>query len=152
MPIDRCVQCGGTELARKVEIENWQVAGRTFAVDLPGTSCTGCGEFYVHGNDMKRAEDAIAIELAREGPASGEALRYMRKTIGMPAVELATLLDISPETLSRWENSRRQPDHAAWLAVGSLVLDHAAGRDDTLRRLRAAHKPRRGRSRVHVAA
>jgi len=35
---------------------------------------------------------------------NGNEIRLLRKTLGLKAIELAKRLDVSPETLSRWEN------------------------------------------------
>jgi hypothetical protein len=59
----------------------------------------------------------------------------MRKSIGLRANELVQLLDLAPETLSRWEKEHRQPDRKAMVVLGAIVLDRLQGHDVTLKRL-----------------
>ena len=47
----------------------------------------------------------------------------MRKSVPLSAVELASLLRVAPETISRWETGERAVDRAAWLVVRALVLE-----------------------------
>jgi len=68
---------------------------------------------------------------------SGEAFRFMRKAAGLRAKELAELLDVTPETISRWEKEHRQPDRKAMMVLGDLVLDRLKGEETALDRLRA---------------
>jgi hypothetical protein len=51
-------------------------------------------------------------------------------------VVVADLLGVTPETMSRWENGQRPVDRAAWLTLGSVVLEQASRRPETLERLR----------------
>ena len=60
----------------------------------------------------------------------------MKKAIGFREKELAHLLDLTPETLSRWEKGHRTPDKKAMMVLGDLVLDHLEGKETTLKRLK----------------
>jgi DNA-binding transcriptional regulator YiaG len=61
----------------------------------------------------------------------------MRKELGLKATELADILNVSPETVSRWENGAAAVDRIAWILVAEVVRQPDATRAATLERLRA---------------
>ncbi len=128
----RC-ECG-KELRARVAEQKMKVGEQTFVSDIEVLRCA-CGETQITSAELGAFEESVASHIASAGPVSKETFRFMRKAIGLPAVELAKLLDVSAETVSRWENGVREVDRAAWALVGSLVLDEVAGRTDTRARL-----------------
>jgi transcriptional regulator with XRE-family HTH domain len=92
------------------------------------------------GDVLERIDLEVATVLAMKGPLQGETLRFMRKALGLRGFELAALLGVTGETLSRWEHEQRPVDSMAWILVGSLVLEHAGRPPVTLRRLLAANE------------
>ena len=79
----------------------------------------------------------VACSLAREGACNGEALRFMRKVLGLDGRELASLLSLTPETVSRIEKGRVPVDVRTAALIGAMVLDKLEDRTDTLKRLHA---------------
>lgn len=65
----------------------------------------------------------------------------MRKAVGIRAADLAIWLDVSPETISHWENGKHTPDVVTRSTIASIVLDTLRGASATLDRLRAQGKP-----------
>jgi transcriptional regulator with XRE-family HTH domain len=47
----------------------------------------------------------------------------MRQTTGLKGRELAALLDVRPETVSRWEQGKRPVDRATFAILRQLLLD-----------------------------
>lgn len=47
-------------------------------------------------------------------------LRNIRQLNGISTAELATKMEVTPETINRWENGRRQPDIRALLALSRI--------------------------------
>jgi hypothetical protein len=125
---------GTTELRRTV-------GAVTFEGTLPAVVCTACGEAFVAAEDVGRFELGIAAMLAGMGWGTPEAFRFMRKVLGFGGAELAKLLGVEPETVSRWENGARRLDLGAFAIVGGLVEDLAAGRKGTRQRLQALRQP-----------
>lgn len=120
-----------------------EVNGHQFIATLPIQKCTTCGEFLFPAESLYQFELAIAHQLAESGTHSGQTFRFMRKAIGISARDLAHLLNVTPETISRWETNKRDIDHSALAILGALVLDELKGRTDTLQRLKnlQTHKP-----------
>jgi transcriptional regulator with XRE-family HTH domain len=65
----------------------------------------------------------------------------MRKAIGVRAVEFAELLDVTHETVSRWEHGHLPVERRAAALLSAMVIDKLEGRTSTLDRLRALLKP-----------
>src|SRR5579862_5812766 len=140
----QCPKCSRPDMRDATDQLTRKVGGYTYSAEVDALRCRGCGDSTVDAHELMAFELAIAVELARHGPISGETFRFMRKAIPIPAVDLAKLLGSTPETLSRWENETRDVDRAAWFVVGGLVLDAVDGSAATRGRLSAAIHGRKG--------
>jgi hypothetical protein len=65
----------------------------------------------------------MASELARAGLVEREGFRFVRNAIWLRAVDLAQILGVSPNTVTRWEVGIRTLDQEAAAFVAKLVLD-----------------------------
>ena len=143
-----CPDCGGklvsiTHRLRRV------FSGRTLEADVPALKCAGCkAEPQVAIGVLLAFDKATVKELASSGPIGGEAFRFLRDAASLTGQDLAALLDVRRETVSRWEHDRAPIDRAAWVTVGALATDKLDGREDTVGRLRALGK--KGRKRIHL--
>lgn len=141
MRTNRCYKCRGK--TRKAErIQKWTVGGTEYSVPVPARECVECDEVVLDGPSLIRAELTVAAEVARTGTISRETFRFMRRAIGMRAVDLAELLDVEPETISHWETGRSTVPRAAWVVMRDLVLDAVSGRATTKERLQEKGRPR----------
>lgn len=150
----RCVECGG-ELKPFEREERRTVSGQTFATMLRGRKCTACEFKAFDGASLEGFERAIAQHIAEHGPVSGEAFKWMRKAgLAMRAVDLAALLGVAPETLSRWETGEREVPRAEWAAVAALVLEQPREKRPMLERLQRLAKgpPKATRTVVRLSA
>jgi YgiT-type zinc finger domain-containing protein len=144
----RCVQCRSDQL----EITSTELTARVgthrFAGTAPATRCAQCGETYVPVEVGERFEREVARVLAEHGVADPDVFRFTRRVIGLRAVDLAVLLGVTPETLSRWENGRSAIDRSTFAALGGLLEDLLEGTTRMRDRLQALARPRRlGRAR-----
>jgi len=73
--------------------------------------------------EMKRQERAIAKDLAARGVRTGDEFKLVRKVAGLRAVDVAAMLNVTPETVSRWERGTVEVPRAAAYVLGDL-LDH----------------------------
>jgi DNA-binding transcriptional regulator YiaG len=115
----KCVQCGSEERVPADVPVSRALAGATFTATVAGEQCARCGATYAGQAALERVDQFVARDLAAAGVASGDALRFMRKVVGIPAREFAELLGVAPETVSRWENGQRAVDPTALRSAGS---------------------------------
>ena len=117
-------------------------AGRRLAprnLAAAGPSGLGCVSGYATGPAPQRT---IARTLLDAGEASGEAFKFARKAMGIRAADLAPVLGVTPETVSRWEADKHAIDRGSWALLGLLAADRAAGTWTTENALKAAAKAR----------
>lgn len=148
----KCVTCGHPEMVADQVDETVPVGGLTFTLAVPGQVCPKCGENYLDVATLRQVDRLIAGELAREGVATSEAFRFMRKVIGLRAREVAKLFGVAHETVSRWENGDREPAGGAAALLAVLVNQHLAGRSEALEQLRAARQEPSDRPAVRCLA
>jgi len=139
----RCAECGGT--LQSVKIEELHTVGehKIRVHDIPAQKCSACGETYVTGDNARRADLLVADALIGAGIATGEAFRFMRKALGLRAVDLAEMLGVDAATISRWETGKIDVDRGALAALAAAVSEKLAGSNATLDRLKALRDERR---------
>ena len=138
---------------KKRKLLRRKIAGRTYAVEVP-VRIADDGEEVVDGDVAVAADLAIAAAIAAEGPVAGETFSWMRRAVGLQAKVLAELLDVRPESVSRWERGERPMDRAAWLLLADLILERAGKRVpvlDLMKRI-AARSLRTGEVHVEMIA
>lgn len=147
----RCANCKSADVHEgheTVEVAVPTAAG-PLRVRVSGVSAVRCGhcrESFLLGPDLARAELLAAREALMRGHWDGPVLRFARKALGLRATELGELLDVSAETVSRWENGHRVAERSVWNTVADLLHDRLEGSTTTLDRLRsrpARELPRR---------
>jgi YgiT-type zinc finger domain-containing protein len=137
----RCYKCKGEKLEKEMVEERVKIGARTFVGMLPVTRCSSCGEETFAGPDLEALDLTISGELARHGEISADAFSFMRRALGVRAMDLAEFLDVTPETVSRWEHDRQPIDRGAIALLSAMVVDRLEGRTTTIDRLRALLKP-----------
>ena len=101
------------------------IAGRKLVVDVELGVDPETNEETVSLAEVQRAEIEMAAALADAGPVNGESFAWMRKSLALQSKQLAHLLGVRPETVTRWETATVPVDRAAWLTLGELVLERA---------------------------
>ncbi|WP_242343404.1 type II TA system antitoxin MqsA family protein [Anaeromyxobacter terrae] len=139
----RCRRCGDGELREETETLSVELprSAVTASVSVPVRRCAACDDVQLDASLRERFRLATCCELADAGVDTGEALRHMRKALGLRAAELARLLDLTPETISHWETGRAAPNRAAFIAVCAMVQDALDGRTTTRDRLARLASP-----------
>lgn len=133
----RCAQCDSRQLRKAHVTADRNVAGIEFTAELAALKCAKCGEEYVSDETLKGFELAVAIELGSHGKATPDALKFMRKALGMRAVDLAGLLGVTADTVSRWERGAVPIDAVVFAVLGFLALDARDGKSTMLEFLKA---------------
>ena len=116
----QCPSCGKTGALR-----NWKGDVQRYSVEIEasGTRCQACGETLFDLPEMKRQEREIAKKLAARGVRTGNEFRLVRKVAGLRAIDVAAMLDVTAETVSRWERGTVEIPRAAAYVLGDL-LEH----------------------------
>ncbi len=94
----------------------------------PGSRCAGCGEVVHSFDEMAIVEERAAAELVKRGIRTGNEFRLVRKQAGFKATEIADLLGVRPETVSRWERGEVEIPRAAAFTLGELYAHPKATR------------------------
>ena len=107
--MNRCEKCGGE--VRTATLDKYNAKS---LVGLPvmliesveARQCAKCGDLSeVSIPDPNGLITAVAISrVMSPEKLHGKEIRFMRKALDISAVELAEMLGVQPETLSRWEN------------------------------------------------
>ncbi len=138
----RCASCRSDNLRETKEAVEVRVPStpEPLVVLVTGVSaikCGSCGESFLSGPDLGRAELLAGAEAMTRGLRDGGTFKFIRKALGLRAADLGNLLDVSPETISRWENSHRAAERSVWNTLADLVSDKLHGKKTTLDRLTA---------------
>lgn len=104
---DACPSCG-TPMVEKRSTLRLPVNGEEIAVPSAAhLSCPKCGEILLRYQDSKRlGEDAIAIYRKKHGLLSADEIRAIREHFDLTQADLARLLRLGANTVSRWESGR----------------------------------------------
>jgi putative zinc finger/helix-turn-helix YgiT family protein len=136
LPADACPACGSAMKAARGRFRV-PVNGDEISVpSVPQLKCPECGEVVLRFLDAKRLyQDAIAIYRRRHGLLSADEIRELREQFDLTQAELARLLRLGANTVSRWE-SGRNVQSAAMDMLLRLIRD-LPGSIDYLRQLAA---------------
>ena len=95
------------------------------------SKCDKCGEEYYGYGDMEKLHRTIAHALVqKKSTLAADEMRFLRKYLGYSAVDFAEdLLGISPEHLSRIENSKEAVSSVIDRLIRSLVTNKDPHRD-----------------------
>jgi len=143
MRVSKCHTCGHVRLHDGEAELTRVVCGRTFVGRVPAQVCPQCGEWVVTDSRVGQFEAAVARALVASGIDQGEAVRWLRTTAGLRGVDLAEMLGVVPETVSRWETGRTTIDRATLHPLGRLAIEAGEGCSDTAAALRAMGTPRK---------
>lgn len=124
-----------------------------FLVEMPAQRCPSCKTFVLTDAVVRNAELEIASRLAEAGPISGASFRLLRSAARLRAVEVARLLGVAKETISRWESGKRGVEPLAWKLLAWIAVERQGGHATTQHRLEnfLLAKPLKGTVRLTVA-
>ena len=107
MPDDACPSCG-TALVVKRGTLRLPVNGEEIAVPSAAhLRCPECGEIVLRYGDARRlGEDAVAVYRKKHGLLSADEIRALRERLDLTQADLAHLLRLGANTVSRWESGR----------------------------------------------
>jgi len=74
---------------------------------IPHRSCPKCGEGMLRMHESRQlSQGAIALYREKYGLLSADEIRAIRERLGLTQAELAALLRLGDNTISRWESGR----------------------------------------------
>src|SRR2546427_9414640 len=149
--VSRCVRCGGSELPDVHHVLSMTIAGQKFEFADVMQVCANCHEAYLEPGALARFEKRAALELARAGVQTAEAVRFMRKALGLRGQDFAELIGQTAENISRVENGKIAPDLRTVSILGSLLEDQENGSTRTLEQLRAFRTRKRAPAKIVVS-
>lgn len=136
----RCPTCKKTDTMRP-----WEGPITLMGVHIVTRAdlCASCGEMLFDDAEVGRQEQLIASALVTRGIRKGNEFKLVRTLAGFKATEVAELLGVRPETVSRWERGEIELPRLAAFAVGELYDRPRVTRD----KLEAFQRPDDSRSR-----
>lgn len=122
---EKCRECGATLVVRGYK--NVEQVGNVTVTDGSIVRPTCPNEHvpdFTVGELLSFERRAVLTVLYDGRHVDGAVIKCARKALGLKQAELAALLDVTPETVSRWENDREPTQRATQLAVAAII-DHA---------------------------
>ncbi|MBI2565624.1 MAG: type II toxin-antitoxin system MqsA family antitoxin [Candidatus Schekmanbacteria bacterium] len=105
-------------------------------VQVPGVEhlhCPSCGEIVLPYEDARALrEQGVEVYRRQHGLLTAEDIRTLRQQLGLTQAQLATLLQLGLNTVSRWESGRNVQSGALDLLL--KLLRDVPGTLDYLRR------------------
>ena len=129
----KCTQCGST----------LRVAGHTHRYVESGLSnvflhgvevrkCSKCGEEEVAIPNVTGLHKCLAgMIVGRKSAMTREEFRFLRQFLGRSSQDFAKLIDVSAETVSRWQSGQHEIPRSVDLLVRVLVMRTEARIDYT---------------------
>jgi putative zinc finger/helix-turn-helix YgiT family protein len=102
-----CPECGSAMKERRAKLK-LPVNGEEIAVpDTTHLSCPKCHEVVLRFDDARRLRQrALEIYRAKYGLLTADEIRSIRERHGLTQAEMARLLRLGANTISRWEAGR----------------------------------------------
>ncbi len=130
----RCVKCSSSQV-QLGQIDHYETVDEvTYTATIAAWICAKCGHSVVSDDALAVLERRMTGLLA-QGPPGPNAVRLLRRWLGLKSFHLANLLMTRPETLSRWENGKQTIDPNAFGLLARMVQEDLEGRDGTLQYL-----------------
>jgi DNA-binding transcriptional regulator YiaG len=113
------VKCTG---CKKDGLKPWEGLIELHGVEIKtcGKRCGLCGETEFTAESMEHNERTAATALVARGVRAGAEFKFVRKMAGFKAAEVAEMLAVRPETVSRWERGEIEIPRAAAFTIGEL--------------------------------
>lgn len=104
-----CEKCGEEKHISKIPLHKTSLLGPPMtlvnAVDIYSCNCAGEDEIAIP--NLKGLKAAAAVTRASlPEKLIGEEIKFLRKATGNSAKDTAKFMEVTPETLSRWENDK----------------------------------------------
>lgn len=114
----------GAPMHRGIKPMTLSYKGQSITIDMPGWYCDQSEESIHTGDDMKLSDRALNRLKARvEGLLEPEAIRRIRKKLGLTQALAGELIGGGPRAFQKYETGELLPSRAISSAL--VLLDHA---------------------------
>jgi len=137
-----CARCESDRIVAITMDDNIDACGHTFTAQLPAEKCRACGQIIVQGDDIKRFELRVAVELAKAGIREKDAFKFLRNALQLAPAGLAHILDVPEDFIGYWESGSWPVDPRAHAVLSALVLAKLEQRPCALDCLAVLREPR----------
>lgn len=121
-----CAECGAPLVVR-AHVRRMRV-GR-YKVDDGSCQVPVCANGHAE-IDLKQLAEyerrAAVVVLSEVADVGGAEIKFARKALGLTQARLAALLEVAPETVSRWETGAETMSRVSRLALLAVVRDAGA--------------------------
>jgi DNA-binding transcriptional regulator YiaG len=118
-----CLECG-EPLTVRAHKERTRVGRYTVEDDSARVPVCPNGHTELALEELAGFERRAAmVVLSEAADIGGAEIRFARKAMGLTGVRLGRLLDVKPETISRWENGHETMSRVSRLALLAVVKD-----------------------------
>ncbi|MDA8165787.1 MAG: type II toxin-antitoxin system MqsA family antitoxin [Desulfobacteraceae bacterium] len=125
----KCIECGGKTVPVKDQPYLYDECG--LDVILHGVTqfkCEQCGEIFVSLPNIENLHRVIGgfICSKRKSLLTPSEIKFLRKDLHLKSKELASVLGLRPETVSRWERGKETIGETQDRLLRSLYMNYAA--------------------------
>ncbi len=118
-----CAECGAAVRTRP-QVRRTRVGRYRVDDDSQLGSVCDRGHAEVDLKELAGYERRAAAMVLREAAdVGGDEIRFARKSLGLTQARMAALLDVAPETVSRWETGSERMSRVSRLALLAVVRD-----------------------------
>ena len=105
----KCFDCN-KKMSKKTEVYHYTESGLdNVFLETPVFRCNKCKEVITDIPVMGELHMHIAVELIKKDSLlAGQEIRFLRKQMNLKANALADILGVTKQTVSRWENSKKE--------------------------------------------
>lgn len=123
----KCAECKSDKMGPTTHDAKRVVGPYIYVMQVAALKCAVCGQVVLDTPELEIQELCIALDLAVRGARDGQSFRFMRKMIDLTASDVAKLLHVTPETISRWETDKpgHEVEPSAVAVLGALVTEYA---------------------------
>jgi putative zinc finger/helix-turn-helix YgiT family protein len=119
-----CLECNTRMRTKKGDYEYVESGLKNLVLSrIEILVCPKCHETIPKIHAVKQLHRIIAEHLLeKDSLLTGEEIRFLRKQMGLRAVDLAAILGVDKVTISRWENNDKSPSSTADKALRLLYM------------------------------
>lgn len=104
-----CLECGSCTRARRRQKYHYTESGlrNLWLRDITILVCPRCKTEYPEIPNIRRVHQWVADQVAQAPhPLIGEEFRFLRKQMRLSTIDLAEVMGVKRESISKWENNR----------------------------------------------